>query len=105
MSLTTNCRFSDVDVDADGCECDDVVSLDIRADGAVGVAGADFPAVDADVEERSDIEQIENAEICVEGLAPPTGWRFDRLGARLVSTPPWSRRPPNCESEVWGHLE
>ena len=36
----------------------------------------------------------------------PTGWRVDRFPQgpgrmRLVSTPPWSLRPPTCEPEHW----
>ena len=35
-----------------------------------------------------------------------TGWRVDRFQQgpgrmRLVSTPPWSLRPPTCEPELW----
>ena len=38
--------------------------------------------------------------------APQTGWHVDRFPQgpgrmRLVSTPPWSSRPPTCEPELW----
>lgn len=46
----------------------------------------------------------------VDIIAPPPladnrsdrpGWRIDVFGGRQVETPPWSRRPPQIELEVW----
>ena len=54
--------------------------------------------------EQEQKDMAQETEVIEGGKAPP-GWRvdkFSRLGrARLVSVPPWSRRPPHCEPEVW----
>ena len=66
----------------------------------------DFPAVNADLVEAQQLAEALEPEIAVlgGGKAPP-GWRIDRFPSlgkvRLVSVPPWSRRPPKCEPEPW----
>ncbi len=67
----------------------------------------DFTEVDADRRDEEALQQAAASEVHVApGGAPPAGWRVDRFpnGAgkvRLVSTPPWSRRPLSCEPEMW----
>eukprot|EP00974_Lingulodinium_polyedra_P024938 2411873-Lingulodinium_polyedra.AAC.1 len=67
----------------------------------------EFPEVDADRRDEADLQQAVASEVHVApGGAPPAGWRVDRFPqaagkVRLVSTPPWSLRPPSCEPELW----
>ena len=62
--------------------------------------------VDADLVAAESLAQQVQPEIAiVEGGRAPAGWRMDRFTngerVRVVSTPPWSRRPPTIEPEVW----
>ena len=65
----------------------------------------DFAPADADRVEAEEAKTAIEPEVAVlEGGKPPAGWRIDRFGkerVRLVSVPPWSRRPPDVEPEVW----
>ena len=68
---------------------------------------ADFAEVDADRKDEAVLRDAVAEEVLAPaGRAPPTGWRVDRFPRgpgrmRLVSTPPWSLRPPTCEPELW----
>jgi hypothetical protein len=50
-------------------------------------------------------EAVRGEVLAPPGGAPPTGWRVDSFGEgkgrRLVSVPPWSRRPPKVWPEQW----
>ena len=61
------------------------------------------PELDADRDEerRLDEEFEEEARPADNGHAPPADWRVDVFGARRVSPPPWSLRPPHIEPELW----
>ena len=59
---------------------------DVRADNE-GAAEPELTPVGEPVE-------LNSAELMVEGSLAPRGWRIDRFGGRVVSVPPWSRRPP-----------
>ena len=67
----------------------------------------DFPEVDADRKDEATLRDGVAEEVLVpEKGALPTGWRVDRFlqgtgRMLLVSTPPWSLRPPTCEPELW----
>ena len=58
--------------------------------------------LDPVIKEEAELDVAEQAEIvpAVEAISP-AGWRIDRFGSREVHTPPWSRRPPSMEPEVW----
>ena len=49
----------------------------------------------------SRLEASEVSEIKIDGIKPSEGWRVDRFGSKVVSTPPFSMRPPDCEPETW----
>ena len=74
---------------------------------AVEGEAVDFPEVDAYRKDEATLRDVVAEEVLAPaGRAPLTGWRVDRfpqgLGRmRLVSTPPWSLRPPTCEPELW----
>ena len=76
---------------------------------AVAVEGeaVDFPEVDADRKDEGTLRDGVTEEVLVLARgAPQTGWRVDRFPQgpgrmRLVSTQPWSLRPPTCEPELW----
>ena len=67
----------------------------------------DFPEVDADRKDEATLRDVVTEEVLVPAVgASQTGWRVDRFPQgsgrmRLVSTPPWSLRPPTCEPELW----
>ena len=61
----------------------------------------DYAPVNPDLHEAPALDDAAEAEIKVEDNKPPKGWRTDRFGYRMVSTPPWSLRPPKIEPEVW----
>ena len=63
---------------------------------------AEFDAIEPDAKEEAKlIEAVRGDVVVPEGGAPPVGWRIDKFGQRLVSVPPWSRRPPTCWPEAW----
>jgi len=69
-------------------------------------ADEEQPAVPpAEQEVKEDDNDINDEVAIIEGGKAPPGWRIDRFKCldkvRLVSAPPWSRRPPTCEPEVW----
>ena len=75
---------------------------------AVEAEAVDFPEVDADRKDEATLRDFVAEEVLVPARerALPTGWRVDRFPQdpgrmRLVSTPPWSLRPPTCEPELW----
>ena len=80
--------------DADACpEPDETVDVE-------------FAAIEPDTkEEAALVEAVRGETVAPGGGAPPVGWRIDKFGLgaqqRLVSVPPWSRRPPSCEPEEW----
>ena len=67
----------------------------------------DFPEVDVDRKNEATLRDVVTEELLVPARgAPQTGWCVDRFPQgpgkmRLVSTPPWSLRPPTCEPELW----
>ena len=80
------------------------IALDDDEVAALGDADlpAEFDAVEPDVKEGAAFVEAVRGEVVVpEGGAPPVGWRIDKFGHRLVSTPPWSRRPHTCWPEQW----
>ena len=85
---------------------DDEVVKEAEA-AAVERVSVDFPEVDADRKDEAVLRDAVAEEVLAPaGGAPPTGWRVDRFPQgpgrmRLVSTPPWSLRPPTCEPELW----
>ena len=98
-------------LDVDDAVTDDEVVKEAEA-AAVERVSVDFPAVDADRKDEAVLrDSVAEEVLAPAGRAPPTGWRVDRfqqgLGRmRLVSTPPWSLRPPTCEPELWvGHRQ
>ena len=71
------------------------------------VGDPDFHAVDADRAELDrGLERLRD-EVCARSpAAAPAGWRIDSFERstgppRLVSVPPWSRRPPDVLPEDW----
>ena len=92
-------------------DADDVVPDDevVKEAEAVIVEGevVDFPEVDADRKDEATLRDVVTEEVLVPAReAPQTGWRVDRFPQgpgrmRLVSSPPWSLRPPTCEPELW----
>ena len=93
-------------LDADDDAPDDEVVKEAEAAAVEGEA-VDFPEVDADRKDEATLRDALAEEVLAPaGGAPPTGWRVDRFPQgpgrmRLVSTPPWSLRPPTCEPELW----
>ena len=67
----------------------------------------DFPEVNVDRKDEATLCDVMTEEVLVPVKgAPQTGWRVDRFPQgpgrmRLVSTPPWSLRPPTCDPELW----
>ena len=63
--------------------------------------------MDVDRKVEATLRDVVTEEVLVPAKgAPQTGWRVDRfpqgpVRMRLVSTPPWSLRPPTCEPELW----
>ena len=92
-------------LDADDAADDE--AMEEAEAAAVEVEAVDFPEVDADRKDEATLRDAVAEEVLVPaGRAPPTGWRVDRFPqgsgtVRLVSTPPWSLRPPMCEPELW----
>ena len=92
-------------LDAD--EAADDEAMEEAEAAAVEVEAVDFPEVDADRKDEATLRDAVAEEVLVPaGRAPPTGWHVDRFPqgsgtVRLVSTPPWSLRPPTCEPELW----
>ena len=92
-------------------DADDAVPNDevVKEAETVAVEGeaVDFPEVDADGKDEATLRDFVAEEVLVPARgALPTGWRVDRIPQgpgrmRLVSTPPWSLRPPTCEPEFW----
>ena len=93
-------------LDADDAAPNDEVMKEAETVIVEGEA-VDFPEVDADGKDEVTLCDVVTEEVLVPAKgAPLTGWRVDRcpqgLGRmRLVSTPPWSLRPPTCEDELW----
>ena len=93
-------------LDVDDAVTDDEVVKEAEA-AAVERVSVDFPEVDADRKDEAFLRDAVAEEVLAPaGGAPPTGWRIDRFPqgpgrTRLVSTPPWSLRPPTCEPELW----
>ena len=93
-------------LDVDDAVTDDEVVKEAEA-ASVERVFVDFPEVDADRKDEAVLRDAVAEEVLVPaGRAPPTGWRVDRFPqgpgrTRLVSTPPWSLRPPTCEPELW----
>ena len=77
---------------------------DVHPEDVPPEPGKEFSELDADLEDVRKIDTIAREELQVDGTRPPRGWHIDRFGGRLVSVPPWSRRPPDCEPEVWTNL-
>ena len=67
----------------------------------------DLPEVDDDRKDEATLLDVVTEEMSVPTVgASQTGSRVDRSPQgpgrmRLVSTPPWSLRPPTCEPELW----
>ena len=80
-------------------ESQEEIDADLQAEGGE----IDFAAVNADLEEERETAKRVEQELRPQdgGRRPPAGWRIDVFGARRVSTPPWSLRPPTYEPEVW----
>ena len=93
-------------LDADDAVTVDEVVKEAEA-AAVERVSVDFLEVDAERKDEAVLRDAVAEEVLVPaGGAPPTGWRVDRFPQgprrmRLVSTPPWSLRPPTCEPELW----
>ena len=93
-------------LEVDDAANDDEVVKEAEAAAVVRVS-VDFPEVDADRKDEAVLRDAVAEEVLAPaGGAPPTGWRVDRFPqgpgrTRLVSTPPWSLRPPTCEPELW----
>ena len=93
-------------LDADDAAPHDKVMKEAEA-AAVEGEEVDFPEVDADRKDEATLRDAVAEEVLAPAVgAPPTGWRVDRFPQgsarmRLVSTPPWSFRPPTCEPELW----
>ena len=93
-------------LDEDDSVQDNEVMKEAEAAAVEGEA-VNFPEVDADRRDEAVLRDAVAEEVLAKaGGAPPTGWRVDRFAQgpgrmRLVSTPPWSLRPPACEPELW----
>ena len=93
-------------LDADDAAPDDEVVKKAET-VAVESEAVDLPEVDADGKDEATLHDVVTEEMLVPTVgAPRTGWRVDRFPQgpgrmRLVSTPPWSSRPPTCEPELW----
>ena len=96
-------------LDADDAAPDNEVVEEAEAVSVEGEAVV-FPEVDADGKDEATLRDVVAEEVLVPARgAPSTGWRVDRFPQgpgrmRLVSTPPWSLRPPTCESESSARL-
>ena len=93
-------------LDADDAVPDDEMMKEAEAVAVEGEA-VDILEVDADMMDEATLRGAVAEEVLAPaGRAPRTGWRVDRFPQgpgrmRLVSTPPWSLRPPKCEPELW----
>ena len=93
-------------LDVDNAVTDDEVVKEAKA-AVVERVSVDFPEVDPDRKDEAVLRDAVAEEVLANvGRAPPTGWRVDRFPQgpdrmRLVSSPPWSLRPPTCEPELW----
>ena len=93
-------------LDADDAAPNDEVVKEAEAAAAEGEA-VDFPEVNADRKDEATLRDGVAEEVLVPARGTPqTGWRVDHFPQgpgrmRLVSTPPWSLRPPTCEPELW----
>ena len=93
-------------LDVDDAANDDEVVKEPEA-AAVERVSVDFSEVDAFRKDEAVLRDAVAEEVLAPaGRAPPTGWRVDRFPqgpgrVRLVSTSPWSLRPPSCEPEIW----
>ena len=74
---------------------------DIHPDDIQPIQTNTHAEVDADLIDYDKMDAAVQEELQLDGKRPPIGWRIDRFRHRLVSVPPWSRRPPTCEPEVW----
>ena len=92
-------------LDADDAAPDDEVVKEAE-DVTVEGEAVDFPEVDADRKDEATLrDDVAEDVLAPAGSVLPTGWRVDRFPQgpgrmRLVSTPPWSLRPPTCEPEL-----
>ena len=95
-----------LDLDVDDAVTDDEVVKEAET-AAVECVSVDFPSVDADRKDEAVLRDAVAEEVLAPaGGAPPNGWRVDCFPqdpgrTRLVSTSPWSLRPPTCEPELW----
>ena len=93
-------------LDADNAAPDNEVVKEAET-VTVEVEAADFPEVDVDRKNEATLRNVVTEGVLVPAMgAPQTGWQVDRFPQgpgrmRLVSTPPWSLRPPTCEPELW----
>ena len=93
-------------LDANDAAPDDEVVKEAEAVTLEGEA-VDLPDVDLDRKDEATLHDVVTEEVLVPAVgAPQTRWRVDRFPQgpgrmRLVSTPPWSLRPPSCEPKLW----
>ena len=93
-------------LDVDDSVTDDEVVKEAEA-AAVERVSVDFPEVYDDRKDEAVLRDAVTEEVLAPvGGALLTGWRVDRFPQgpgrmRLVSTPPWSLRPPTREPELW----
>ena len=86
-------------LDADNAAPDNEVVKEAET-VTVEVEAADFPEVDVDRKNEATLRNVVTEGVLVPAMgAPQTGWQVDRFPQcpgrmRLVSTPPWSLRPP-----------